>query len=119
MKTDLISDLLDFLTKEKMKIELRRTSDSEFWLESPRKSLVARFIIDDKAREILYDIFSPAHDVHLKEETIRDVERIDSIAEDHKEWKLEENVENLWLVLDEIKLWAQKNKYEVREEKII
>jgi magnesium-transporting ATPase (P-type) len=44
-------------------------------LESPDKSITAKFVINNDAREILYDIFSVEHDVHLKEEKIRDVEK--------------------------------------------
>ena len=119
METNLIPELLKFLKKEKIEIKLRKISDSEFWLESPDKSITAKFVIDNDAREILYDIFSVEHDVHLKEEKIRDVEKIDFIAEEHKKWKLVETVEDFWLILDEIKIWAQKNKYQVKEKEMI
>jgi hypothetical protein len=119
MEGDLISELLKFLKKEKIEIKMRKISDSEFWLESPDKSITAKLAVDNDAREILCDIFSVEHDVHLKEEKIRDVEKIDFIAEEHKKWKLVEAVENFWLILDEIKLWAQKNRYQVKEKEMI
>jgi len=119
METGLILSVLNFLREEKIKMELQKSSDSEFWLESPDRSLTAKFVIDNNAREILYDVFSAEYDVHLKEETVRDVEKLDFIAEEHRNWKLEEAVENLWLVLDEIKLWAQKNKFDVKEKEMI
>jgi hypothetical protein len=28
-------------------------------------------------------------------------------------------LENFWLILNEIKLWAQKNKYQVKEKEMI
>jgi hypothetical protein len=119
MKTNLISELLKFLKKEEIEIKLRKISDFEFWLESPDKSITAKFVINNNTREILYDIFSVEHDVHLKEEKIRDVEKIDFIAEEHKKWKLVETVEDFWLILDENKLWAQKNQYQVKEKEMI
>jgi hypothetical protein len=119
METDLVSNLLVFLKEEKIKMELRKTSDSEFWLESPDGSLTAKFVMDNKAHKILYDVYSTEYYVHLKEETVRDVETLDFIAEEHRKWKLEKAVENMWLVLDEIKFWAQKNKFEIKETEMI
>lgn len=89
-------------------MKLQKISDSEFWLESPEASVVAKFIIDSD--EILYDVFSPEYDVHLNEEAIKDVEALDFFAEAQKDWKLEESVEDLWLILDQVKFWAEKNK---------
>lgn len=100
-------------------MEFRTVSNSEFWLQSPHDSVAAKFVIDNDADEILYDVFSTEYDVHLKEETLRDVEKIDFIAEEHRKWKLAETAENIWLILDEIKLWARKNKFKVREKEMI
>lgn len=119
MKNDLVSNLLDFLKKEKIKMELRKISDPEFWLESPDESITAKFVIDDNAREILYDVYSTEYYVHLKEETIRDVETLDFIAEEHRQWKFVETVENIWLILDRIKLWARKKDFKLRETEMI
>lgn len=120
MGTDLVPNLLNFLKKEKIKINLREVSNSEFWLEAPDGSVTAKFIIDENAHKILYDIFSTEYDTHLKEETIRDVKEIDFIAEeDLRNWKLVGTVENLWLVLDAVKLWALKNKFEIEEKDMI
>jgi hypothetical protein len=68
METDLVSNLLNFSREERIKMELRKTSDSEFWLESPDGFMAVRFFVDEGAHEILYDVFSPKYDVHLKEE---------------------------------------------------
>ncbi len=120
MKTNLVSNLLNFLKKEKIKINLREVSNSEFWLETPDGLITAKFIIDNNAHKILYDIFSTEYDTHLKEETMRDVKEIDFVAEeDFRNWKLVETVENLWLILDAAKLWALKNKFEIEEKEMI
>lgn len=120
MGNDLVSVLLDFFRKEKINIKLHNISDSEFWLENSKASVVAKFLADDETHEILYDIFSLEFDVHLKEKTLNDVEALDFIAETHKKWKLEEAVEDLWLILDQVKLWAQKHAFKnVKETKLI
>lgn len=119
MISDLISKLLTFLEKEKIAVRLRETSASEFWIESLDNSLVARFLVDAAAQEISYDFFSTEYDVHLKEDTLRDVEKIDFVAEEHKKWKFAEAAEDLWVLLDEIKIWARKNNFTVKEKRII
>ena len=100
-------------------MRLKETNDSEFWLQSPDESLTAKFVIDYNTHEILYDIFSTEQDVHLKEETVKDVERIDFIAEEHREWQLAKDAEDVWLILDEIKLWAHNNSFEIKEQEMI
>lgn len=119
METGLMSNLLSFTKEEKIKMRFQKKSDSEFWLESPDRSVTAKFVIDDNAREILYDIFSPAYDIHLKEETVEDVEKIDFIAEEHRKWKLAEAAEDIWLILDKIKLWTRDNRYTIKEHGMI
>ena len=119
MKNDLISSLLDFMRREKIKMGMQKTSDSEFWFESPNGFIVVKFVVDKNTNEILYDVFSPKHDVHLKEETIRDVERLDFIAEEKGEWDYEKSIEDLWLILDSVKLWAKKNKFSIKEKHLI
>ncbi len=100
-------------------MRLQKIGNSEFWLENPGGSLTVKFVIDHNAHEILYDVFLTKHDMHLKEENIKDVERIDFIAEEHKEWKLARDAEDTWLILDRIKLWTQHNNYELKEREMI
>jgi hypothetical protein len=120
MGNGLISHLLTFIREEHIKMQLKTISDSEFWLESPMTSVVAKFYIDHDAHEIVYDVFLPKYDVHLKEETLKDVENLEFIAEEHEMWKLVEDVEDIWLILDAVKVWAQKNAYKkVREIELL
>ncbi len=119
METGLVSNLLKFLKEEKIKMKLQKTSDSEFWLESPDGFMTVKFIVDESAHEILYDVFSPKYDIHLKEETLRDVEKLDIIAEETGEWEYEKSIEGFWLILDCVKLWARKNKFEIKEKEMI
>ncbi len=119
MESGLVSNMLNFLKEEKVKMKLQKTSDLEFWLESPDGFVTVRFVVDEGAHEILYDVFSPKYDVHLKVETLRDVERLDLIAEEEGKWEYERSIEGFWLILDRVKLWAHENNFEIREKEMI
>ena len=119
MEESLVSNLINFLEKEKIKMRFQKTSDSEFWLESQDGFMVIKFVVDREASEILYDVFSPKYDVHLKEETLRDVERLDFIAEEERKWEYEKSIEDFWLVLDCVKIWARKNGFNIKEKRLI
>jgi hypothetical protein len=119
LATNIVSDILKFLRKERIKMKLRMISDSEFWLEGPYGFLTAKFHVDEDNRQVLYDLFSPKYDVHLKEETLRDVEKLDAIVEERGKWDYEKSIEDLWLVLDCVKLWAQENRFSAREKNLV
>ncbi len=119
MVTDLVSNVVKFIREERIKMKLRRTSDSEFWLEGPYGFLTAKFHVDEGNHQVLYDLFSPKYDVHLKEEILRDVEKIDTIVEEKGKWDYEKSIEDLWLVLDCVKLWAQENRFSVKEKELL
>ena len=57
--------------------------------------------------------------MHLKEEGLRDVERLDMIVEERRKWDYEKSIEDLWLVLDCVRLWAQENRFSVEEKSLI
>jgi hypothetical protein len=119
MKTNLISNLLDFLKEQRINMELRKTSNSDFWLESPDGFITIKFFINENKHEVQYDVFSPKYDVHLKEETLKDAERLDFIAEETRKWEYEKSIEDFLLILDCIKLWAQKNRFHTKETRLI
>ena len=119
MKMTLVKNLLDFMKDEKINMKLREISDSEFWLEGPYGFLTARFFIDVVAREISYDIFSPKYDLHLKEESLRDIEKLERIIEEKGKWDYEKPIEELWLIMDHAKLWAQNNGFSIKEKHIV
>jgi hypothetical protein len=119
MEKSLVSNVIDFLEKEKIRMKFQKTSHSEFWLESQDGFMVVKFVVDQETSEILYDVFSPKYDVHLKEETIRDVERLDFIAEEERKWEYEKSIEDFWLVLDCVKIWARKNGFNIKEKRLI
>jgi hypothetical protein len=119
MRNNLISNLKDFIKKEKIKFLISEDNNSEFWLDDINNSLTVRFIIDNPNHEILYDVYSPEYSVHLKEETINDVEYLELLAEENRKWKLAESIEDIWIILDQIKLWANKNSYKIMERQLI
>jgi len=40
-------------------------------------------------------------------------------SEENREWKLAEAAENIWLILDEIKLWTLDNSFNMKEQEMI
>lgn len=104
---------------EKINVTLREISDSEFWLEGPYGFLTARFFVDVAARGISYDIFSPKYNLHLKEESLGDVEKLERIMEEKGEWDYEKPIEELRLILDCARLWAHNNRFSIKEKPIV
>jgi hypothetical protein len=100
-------------------MKLRTVSDSEFRLEGSYGFLTAKFRVDRSNHQVLYDVFSPKYDVHPKEETLRGTEKLDTILEGKGKWDYEKSIEDLWLVPDCVKLWAQENKFSVKEKRLI
>jgi hypothetical protein len=116
---DLASSVLNFLKEERINMKFRVVTDSEFWLEGPYGFLTAKFKVNRDAHQVSYDLFSPKYDVHLKEEVLRDVKRLDLIVEEKGKWDYEKSIEELWLVLDCVKLWARQEGFAVKEHKSI
>jgi len=119
MENNLISILKEFIKKEKIDFSISEDDSSDFWLDDLKSSMTVRFKIDSPKHQILYDVYSPEYSVHLQEETIKDVEQLEQLAEENRKWKLAESIEDIWLVLDEIKLWAMENNFNVMEKKLI
>ena len=119
MKSSLMQSLTDFIKKEKIDLSISEDNSNEFWLDDKSGSITVRFKINDDGNEILYDVYSPEYSVHLKEETIKDVTNLESLAEENRRWNLAKIIEDIWLVLDEIKIWAIENKYNIMEKQLI
>ena len=119
MKNNLIPVIKDFMKKEKIDFSISEDNSYEFWLDDLKSSITVRFKVNTPKHEILYDVYSPEFSVHLKEETIKDVERLEFLAEENKRWKIAESIEDVWLVLDQIKLWARQNNFNVMEKQLI
>ncbi len=107
------------MKKEKIDFSISKDNSSEFWLDDIKSSITIRFKVNVPNHEILYDVYSPEYSVHLKEETIKDVERLEFLAEENRRWRIAESIEDIWLIIDQIKLWAIQNNYNVMEKKLI
>ena len=119
MRNNLITIIKDFMKKEKIDFSISKDNSSEFWLDDIKSSITIRFKVNAPNHEILYDIYSPEYSIHLKEETIKDVERLEFLAEENRKWRIAESIEDIWLILDQIKLWAIQNNYNLIEKKLI
>jgi len=116
MRNNLISVINDFIKQEKIKLFISEDNPSNFWLDDKTGSITVRFKIDVPSHEILYDVYSPEYSSHLKEETIDDVKHLESLAEENRQWKTAEIIEDIWLILDKITLWAEKNDFSISEK---
>jgi hypothetical protein len=119
MNNDLYESLSNFLKEEKMTLNLTKVSDNEFWLDGPEKKITVKILIDTKARKILYDVYSVIDIMHLKERTLKEKEQNIFIQEEHRRWNTAKILEEVWMVVDELGLWSEKNKYSLKEAKLI
>lgn len=119
MNGNLISTIDDFIRREKIDFSFSKDNPFDFWLDDSSGSITVRFKINVPTHEILYDIYSPKYISHLKEETLDDVKHLESLAEEHRQWKIAELIEELWLILDQIKLWAVKNNFRISEKNLL
>ncbi len=111
------SSLLSYLYDKGTKLSSRNITDSEFWLETQDGSVAIKFSIDNNAHKVSYNVFLPEFNKYFKEEDIRDVEKLTSLIE-KKGQEYEKSVEDSWITLDWVKMWAQENKYLVEENEI-
>lgn len=119
MENSLITDITDFMRKEKIDMSISEDNSSEFWIDDNLGSITIRFKINTPRHKIFYDVYSPELSVHLKEETLKDVEQLELLAEQTKKWKIAEMIENIWLILDRIRVWASKNNFSLTEKQLI
>jgi len=119
MKNNLVPVIKDFIKKENIDFSVAQYKPYEFWLDDLDSSITVRFKISLPDHQILYDVYSPNYNVRLKEESIKDVEKLESLAEENREWKIAESIEGIWLVLDQIRLWANYNNFNVKQKQLI
>ncbi|PNX52162.1 MAG: hypothetical protein BV456_00320 [Thermoplasmata archaeon M8B2D] len=119
VENNLIGLIKDFMKKEKINFSVSEDNPSEFWLDDSNGSITIRFKLDANNHEILYDVYSPEFSVHLKEETLKDVENLEFLAEENRKWKIAEIIEDVWLIIDQIRLWAFQNNYRLLEKQLI
>lgn len=119
MENDLTDTIKKFIEDENINLSISEDNNSEFWLDDPVGNITVRFHINHENHTIFYDIYAPKLLQHLKEETLKDVEQLDYLAEEHRNWKMAETIEDIWLILDQITMWAEQNRFNLKEEELI
>ncbi len=119
MKTDLNFILKKVIQDEKINMRVIEISDSEIWVENSDEFLTIKFVLDEIAHKIGYDIFLPKQHIHLKEKTIYDIKKIESNLEKKGLWNLEKYIEDSWLIIDFIRIWAKNNGFQLIETLLI
>jgi len=111
--------LQNFIDQEKIPYRIFKKNQLEFWIEALESDIIGRVIIDDSNKRIFYDIYSVEDEEHLNSDSIKDVEKIGFIEETRHNWKAEVAIEDIWLIIEEIRLWAFKNGYEFKEKELM
>jgi predicted RNase H-related nuclease YkuK (DUF458 family) len=111
--------LQQFIQTENINVEISKSTDTEIWFDNSNKTIIMKIIIDHTQHQILYDIYDTDEVEHLTEKTIKDVERNEHLAEDNRKWKKAEAIEDMWLLLDEVEIWAKKHGYRMRETNLL
>jgi hypothetical protein len=117
-ENDFISNLLNYIHNDKIKINISDKSGSEFTFESPDKSIKIKFILDAIHHKIFYDIYLSIYQKHLWEKTITDFEKMYVLARQNDKWHLPEYLPDTLMLLDVINNWAKKTDFKI-EGKII
>lgn len=107
------------MKSEGLTLTISKPSENEFWLDGPEKKIAAKFFINTKSNEILYDVYSTIENTHLKAETLKDVQQNEFIEEENRRWKTAMALEEIWLVIDALKLWSEKNNFTLKETELI
>ncbi len=111
---NLYLDFNHFLKKEKNRMKLSKISDSEFQLSSPKKSIIIKFLINTISHKIFYDIYLTKYNVHLKEQTLYNFERLCSIIKKQGNQHIPYSIPDIVSIIDYFLLWAQKNNYHIK-----
>ena len=114
IEDDFLSDLLFYIDKERIKMKLSNKSDSELKFESPDHSIIIKFIIDNINHKLLYDVYLSEYHKHLKEKTIVDFEKMYSLMGKYGKMQLPKYLPDVWMILDEIHIWARKTNFTIK-----
>jgi hypothetical protein len=118
LKIDLISSIFNYIDEEKINFELNKDSDQEFLVEDSDKIIFLDAMMKPTLQEILYAFYSPNFEKHMNIKTINDFEQLLLIIEDNHRCKIGNDIENTWLIVDEIGVWEQKNKFILKQSEI-
>jgi hypothetical protein len=113
IENDFLSDLLHYINEEKFKMNFSKNSNSEFKFISPDDSIIVKFLIDIVHHKILYDVYLSDYKKHLKERTLYNFDKMYSLQRQYGKRHLPEYMPDLWMILDEIHVWAKKTNFTI------
>ena len=112
-KNNLLSDLLYYINKEKIKVKLNKKSKSELILETPDNSIIITLIIDNIKHSLLYDIYLPEYKKHIEERALSNFEKMYSLQIKKGKWHLPRYLPDVWMIFDEIYVWTKNANFSV------
>ncbi len=113
------STILSFLKEKGMRMKNEKINDTQFWLDTADGFITIKVIVDEVTHEILYDIFSPQYDKHLKVEFLKDIEKLEFIEEERQTLEHKKSIEDVWFTLEWVRFWAYKNHFCVKETHLV
>jgi len=114
IENDFLTEILSHIEKEKIKMKLTYNSNFEYKLESPDNSIIVKFTLDTIHHKILYDVYLSEYNKHLKERTLSNFEKMYSLQRQHGKWHLPKYLPDVWMLLDEIHIWAKNTNFTIK-----
>ena len=95
-------------------MNLSKKSDSKFILDSPDQSIKIILKIDIDHHNIFYDIYLINYQIHMRQKTITNFEKMYTLSRNHGQWHLPKYLPDTWMILDELNNWANKTNYKIK-----
>ena len=114
IENDFLTEILSHIEKEKIKMKLTYNSNFEYKLESPDNSIIVKVTLETIHHKILYDVYLSEYNKHLKERTLSNFEKMYSLQRQHGKWHLPKYLPDVWMLLDEIHIWAKNTNFTIK-----
>jgi hypothetical protein len=122
--------LLAFLEEERIRhgskapnFIVSKIDDSQLWLESIDGFIFMKLLIHYETQEMLYDVCarstSPKCDMHLTEEIINDLGKLDLVVGAIGKWQHEESIDDLWFIFHWIRIWTKRKRLRMKRAKLV
>ena len=116
IENDFFSDISAFLKKQRIRMKLSRKSRSEGQIDVLDKSCMVRFVVDSLHHELLYDIYIAEYSKHLDEKLLYNFDKLYSLQKLHGGKKLPTFIPDMWVIFDEIDMWAKSVRFGVKQK---
>ena len=114
IENDFLTEILSYIKKERIMMKLTYKSNFEYKLESPDKSIIVNFTLDKIHHKLLYDVYLPEYNKHLKEKTLSNFDKMYSLHRQHGKWHLPKYLPDVWMLLDGIHIWAKNTNFTIK-----